>query len=133
MFATLTKSEREKIKLGAVEKKYYKDEIIYEKNMTCQYIYIIMRGRGLGEKNSDKGDVREELSEDVHVKKGLGAILSFANIIGDESGKCLSQAVALNDCVFTAIKVSILKDLMADNPDFEAKIYLSATGRSVRR
>lgn len=83
MFATLTKSEREKIKSGAVEKKFYKDEIIYEKNMTCQYVYIIMRG-----------DVRDELNEDYYVKKGLGSILSFANVIGDDAGKCLSRAIA---------------------------------------
>jgi hypothetical protein len=72
--------------------------------MTCQYLFIITKGTYLS--YLILGNVIDHVGE-FEVKKGLGSILSFANVIGD--GKCLSTATAKTLCVTTAIKASVFR------------------------
>lgn len=63
--------------------------------MTCQNIYII-----------SKGNVVDEVGRST-VKKGIGCLLSYANLIGD--GKCLSTARATTECVLHSLSANVVR------------------------
>jgi hypothetical protein len=65
------------------------------------------------------------LSEDVQLKKGLGAIMSYANSISINS-KSLSTCRALTDCSLNAIKLDTFKQIMEENSEFEQRVYLNS-------
>ncbi len=50
------------------------------------------------------GNVLDKVGE-IEMKKGLGSILSYANVIGD--GKCQSTATSKTLSVVNAIKASV--------------------------
>ena len=44
------------------------------------------------------------------MKKGLGSLLSYANLIGD--GKCMTTAKASSETVLHSLNLNVLKSLM---------------------
>lgn len=52
------------------------------------------------------GNVTDEVGKHS-LKKGLGSLLSYANIVGD--GKCLSTARASTETVLNSINLNVLK------------------------
>ncbi|CAD8098564.1 unnamed protein product [Paramecium primaurelia] len=112
IFTGVPKEELDTIVKSTYEKRYQQDEIIYEKGMTCQNIYIVQ-----------KGTVDDEVGTHI-LKKGLGSLLSYANLIGD--GKCMTTARAASETVLHSLNLNVLRQLMQKSELFEQKIYINS-------
>lgn len=98
IFSGLISTDLDNIIKSAYEKRFGCDEIIYEKGMTCQNIYII-----------SKGNVVDEF-EGGSIKKGLGSLITYTNLIGD--GTCMSTAKTTADSLLYSLNLKILRELM---------------------
>ncbi|CAD8090636.1 unnamed protein product [Paramecium primaurelia] len=112
IFAGVPKEELDTIIKSTYEKRYQTDEIIYEKGMTCQNIYIVQKGNVIDEVGSHQ------------IKKGLGSLLSYVNLIGD--GKCMTTSRAASETVLHSLNLNVLKSLMQKSEAFEQKIYVNS-------
>lgn len=79
----------------------------------------------------NKGNVKDQLSQEIIEKKEIGSVLSYANILAP-SGKCLTTCRAISECMCTAINIDVVQSIMESNTDFEEKVCTNSVDYLVR-
>ena len=87
---------------------------IYSKGDLVKGLHVLIRGMA-----------EDNLTLDYKMTLGVGAVVSFANIVSADN-RCVSTLVCLKDCATYFIPKEIILEIIEKDPEFSKYIYRSA-------
>ena len=114
IFSNLSAQDARDIQRDSKSTNFHKGDFLYRIGDPCQGVFFITKGRVI-----ESIDARRQFS------RGVGAILSFANMVNHKR-ESLTSCEAFSDVTVTFVPFEKLDPIVKRSPDFEEKIYKNA-------
>jgi len=114
IFSNLSAQDARDIQRDSKSANFHKGDFLYEIGNPCNGVFFITKGRVI-----ESIDPRRQFS------RGVGAILSFANMV-NERREALTSCEAFSDVTVTFVPFEKLDPIVRRNAAFEEKIYKNA-------
>jgi len=114
IFSNLSAQDARDIQRESKSANFHKGDFLYEIGNPCNGVFFITKGRVI-----ESIDARRQFS------RGVGAILSFANMVNEER-TALTNCEAFSDVTVTFVPFEKLDPIVRRNNAFEEKIYKNA-------
>jgi len=114
IFSHLSAEDARDIQRESKPANFHKGDFLYKIGDPCNGVFFITKGR-----------VIESLDGRRQFSRGVGAILSFANMV-NEHRRAMTNCEAFSDVTVTFVSFEKLDPIVKRNPAFEEKIYKNA-------